>query len=635
MCLSLLFLSYILLKAPVERVEAASKIELESILSDMEASVLAFRDHIESLYTSRCDPAALAECSEGNYDDCSSVYPNAQCMDVRRLIDSACNNDGNNCNVLWDKSQSTVMIPAELADGPMGNPTDPQVIESICHSRLAEPFMVEKYNTNNAHRMYFGSTAGVFRIIPAHHSGECGSFDPRRRPWFVAASSGPKDVVLVIDVSGSMHKGRQMELAKEAASIIVETLSVADRFAIVTFSDKASMIGVEEGLIRATAENKEIMMEHIKSLTHKGGTNFYDAFKTAFDTIEQTVKDELTTGCNVAILFMTDGKISTGPGENETISLVNQRIENLKTNFNQATTIFTYSLGQEADNRVTKRLACETNGIWTPVDDLANDDLISAMSSYYKLFASGLGQGGDKNWSAWVDPYRFVLGGKMGTGVSAPVYDRSVSPPLFLGVAAVDMLIDDFEKALGANVSSTDVLENLVSRSTLRCPRIDLSQCELEALRSIGLGGESSKCGVCNDTEYASTVTTECPNQSDLPSNVWDNTDKRGMNYPDRACCVIGTTFSSSTCAANNMPTEAPSSASTQTALVVGVPILIVISLLAFSFILWKRKKSSKPDPIFHQSSSINDSVSVIAPPENLTPSAPPFNPAFSETEDA
>lgn len=107
------------------------------------------------------------------------------------------------------------------------------------------------------------------------------------------------------------------------------------------------------------------------------------------------------------------------------------------------------------------------------------------------------------------------------------------------------------------------------------------------------------------------------------------------MNYTDRACCVIGTTFSSSTCAANNMPTEAPSSASTQTALVVGVPILIVISLLAFSFILWKRKKSSKPDPIFHQSSSINDSVSVIAPPENLTPSAPPFNPAFSETEDA
>jgi hypothetical protein len=36
-----------------------------------------------------------------------------------------------------------------------------------------------------------------------------------------------------------------------------------------------------------------------------------------------------------------------------------------------------------------------------------------------------------------------------------------------------------------------------------------------------------------------------------------------------------------------------------------------------------------------NRSSSINDSVSVIAPPENLTPTAPPFNPAFSATEDA
>ncbi|KAL3787479.1 hypothetical protein HJC23_001129 [Cyclotella cryptica] len=528
MCLSLLLVSWILLKSPVEQVEAASKIELESILSEMEVSVLAFRDHIERVYQSRCDPAALAECAKGNFDDCSSIYPHSQCMDVTRLIDSACNNDGNNCNVLWDKNQTTVMIPDELADGPMGNPTDPRVIESVCHSRLAEPFMVEKYNHNNAHRMYFGSSAGVFRIIPAHHSVECGSFDPRRRPWFVAASSGPKDVVLVIDVSGSMDKGRRMELAKEAASTIVETLSVADRFAIIAFSDVASQIGEEEGLIVATDENKKMMMEQITSLTHSGGTNFYDAFKAAFDAIERTIKDELTTGCNAAILFMTDGTISTGPGEDETISLVNQRIENLKTNFNQTTTIFTYSLGQEADDSVTKRLACETNGIWTPVDDLADDDLIRAMSSYYKLFASGLGQGGNEDWSAWVDPYRFVLGGKMGTGVSAPAYDRSVSPPLFLGVAAVDMLIEDFEKALGATVSSSTVLEKLVLRSTLRCPRIDLSLCELEALRFIG-GGESSQCGVCNDTGYDSTVTTECPNQSDLPSDIWNNTESKSQ----------------------------------------------------------------------------------------------------------
>ena len=60
--------------------------------------------------------------------------------------------------VLWDTTQTTVIIPDVL------NPTDSEVIESICHSRLAEPFMIQNYNYNDRHRMYFGSSAGVFRM---------------------------------------------------------------------------------------------------------------------------------------------------------------------------------------------------------------------------------------------------------------------------------------------------------------------------------------------------------------------------------------------------------------------------------------------------------------------------------------
>ncbi|KAL7486287.1 hypothetical protein ACHAW6_011887 [Cyclotella cf. meneghiniana] len=603
----------VFLMAPKARVEAQSESEVKSILKQMEDTVLAFRDEIERAYESRCDPEKLAECSKGNYDDCSSIYPNPQCMDASKFIDSTCGNADNNCNVLWDESQTTVMIPAELADGPMGNPTDPRVIESVCHSRLAEPYMIMNYNYNNAHRMYFGSSEGVFRIIPAYHSETCGSFDPRRRPWFVAASSGPKDVVLVLDVSGSMDGYGRMDVAKDAARTIVETLSFADRFAVITFSDDASQIGGETGLIRATDENKKKMMEHINNLTAgPGETNFYDAFATAFDTIEQTIRDELTNECNVAILFMTDGEITAGPGEDEIISLANQRIQNIKTNFNQTTTIFTYSFGQDADHRVTKRLACETNGIWTQVEDFA-DDLVTAMSSYYKLYASGLGQGGNEDWVAWIEPYRFVLGGKMGTGVSAPAYDRSVTPPLFLGVAAVDMYMDDFERALGKNASSTTVLDRLVLLSTAHCPRIELSQRELEALRFLG-GGEQGKCNVSNHTEDTSIFPMLCLNQDDMPSDVWNNNKMHGKSYSDRACCQIGSTVSSGTC--NVPPNPLP------TALIVGVTFgaLAFILLLSYSIYVWK------------SSSSVDESASVIVP---SSPSAPPFNPTYSATEDA
>lgn len=53
-------------------------------------------------------------------------------------------------------------------------------------------------------------------MLPASRE-ECYGYDPRRRPWFVAASSGPKDLVLVLDTSGSMNDYGRLDLLKEAA----------------------------------------------------------------------------------------------------------------------------------------------------------------------------------------------------------------------------------------------------------------------------------------------------------------------------------------------------------------------------------------------------------------------------------
>ena len=392
--------------------------------------------------------------------------------------------------------------------------------------------MIDNYKPDS--QMYFGSSHGSFRIIPARHSEVCGQYDPRRRPWFVAASSGPKDVVLVIDVSGSMDDYARMKMAKEAAITIVDTLTVADRFAIITFSKKAKQIGGQGGLMRATSKNKQQMIEAIKDLQADGATNFYAAFDAAFNAIDQTIKDEATSGCNVAVLFMTDGQITDGPGENEVINLVKERTGEIATK----TTIFTFSIGNQADHKVTKSIACSTNGIWTPVDDFT-DDLVTAMSSYYKLYALGLGEGDNGDWVAWVEPYEFHTGGKMGFSASAPVHDRSVTPPQLLGVATIDMYTDDLEQVLGEDASSSTMLDRFVLLSTARCPTIELTECEIEALRFLG-GGEEATCGACNTTGtgYASILPEKCPFQSDLPNNCWHNTESKlyyfvtGMQHP-------------------------------------------------------------------------------------------------------
>mmetsp|Transcript_25508 Transcript_25508/g.51932 ORF Transcript_25508/g.51932 Transcript_25508/m.51932 type:complete len:162 (+) Transcript_25508:465-950(+) len=121
---------------------------------------------------------------------------------------------------------SKVSIPEALAVRAYGNPEDLEIIESVCYTKLAEPYLVEKlerdtdfwanYNVTPSWT-YFGAHNGMFRQIPASHREECGSYDPRRRPWFVAASSGPKDVVLILDVSGSMSDYGRLSIMKDAA----------------------------------------------------------------------------------------------------------------------------------------------------------------------------------------------------------------------------------------------------------------------------------------------------------------------------------------------------------------------------------------------------------------------------------
>jgi hypothetical protein len=176
----------------------------------------------------------------------------------------------------------------------------------------------------------------------------------------------------------------------------------------------------------------------IKKLEPGGATNFLAAFTTAFDAIDNTLANEATTKQRIAILFMTDGKIAENmtPDDREVetkkvIDLVNERTKELSEK-SRDVTIFTYSLGRDSDHNVTKTISCRTGGIWTPVDDYYGD-LIGEMSSYYKLFALGHGEGVNEDAVSWVEPYKFIFRGVMGTTVSVPVYDRSVTPSIFLG----------------------------------------------------------------------------------------------------------------------------------------------------------------------------------------------------------
>ena len=547
---------------------AEAEARVSEILSKMQGDALAFRNEVERAHAGRCSAETLSACYMGSSSDCSSVFPGQVCMEPGEAVIAACAGSGDGsgdgaCNALWDKTSTVVKIPSALASGRWGAPSDPEAIETVCYTRDLEPYLVEKYGEDELYWgrygarpawSYFGAHNGVFRQAPANHAEQCGLYDPRKRPWFVAASSGPKDVVLVIDTSGSMSEYGRIGLARDAAKTVVETLTVADRVAVVAFNGAAELLniggGVEGGLVRATQSNKDALVREIDRLEANGATNFHAAFDLTFASLERTIRQESSSGCNVAVLFLTDGEITEGQGPAEVIGLVNLQRERIRQAYGRTTYVFTYSLGFDADVDVPKRIACETGGLWAQVDDAVfGGDLIAAMAGYYKLFALGLGEGGNADFTAIVEPYQDFSTGKMATTVSAPVYDRTVSPPTLLGVVGIDTYMDALETVLGEDASSSSMLNRFVALSTARCPNLELTGCEVDALRFLG-GGERAMCGSCGDggESIANIVPQKCATASDLPRSLWANVDNEDKSYEERACCQLGGTEASDSC---------------------------------------------------------------------------------------
>ena len=67
----------------------------------------------------------------------------------------------------------------------------------------------------------------------------------------MTATSGKKNLIMIIDISGSMS-GTRLTLAKEAAKSVVNTLSNNDFVGIVTFSSTATNLGPNR-ITRATS----------------------------------------------------------------------------------------------------------------------------------------------------------------------------------------------------------------------------------------------------------------------------------------------------------------------------------------------------------------------------------------------
>jgi len=143
----------------------------------------------------------------------------------------------------------------------------------------------------------------------------------------------PRDMVLVLDTSGSM-RGRKMEQARKAMRYCLDNLNPRDRFALIHFA--TSVNKYKDTLTEAGSEQLEQGRKWIDQLEATGGTAINDALLAALDFRSTDM------GRTFTIVFFTDGCPTIGETNTDRI------LKNVTAKNSSNTRIFTFGVG-EAD----------------------------------------------------------------------------------------------------------------------------------------------------------------------------------------------------------------------------------------------------------------------------------------------
>ncbi|XP_066284024.1 VWFA and cache domain-containing protein 1-like [Branchiostoma lanceolatum] len=191
---------------------------------------------------------------------------------------------------------------------------------------------------------YYGAKEGEYHQFPKNNRS-CQGNAHIFRDWYVsAASPKKKNVVIVIDVSLSMQEHNRLELAKQAALTVLDTLTARDWAGVVSFSDNAETPEgcLGDSLGEANPGNIAIMREFINNLRPILYTKYAKGFLKAFDLFYKAKQDkaEQFYDSHDVIIFLTDGE-PTDPQD------VLDQITEGQNRMSRSVHIFTYGLGND------------------------------------------------------------------------------------------------------------------------------------------------------------------------------------------------------------------------------------------------------------------------------------------------
>ena len=176
-------------------------------------------------------------------------------------------------------------------------------------------------------------------------NGEDGYFMLTLSPGRAQAAAAPRDVAVVVDVSGSMS-GEKMEQARQALHRLLGTLVPADRFRLISFS--SGVQAHRPDWTTATRDNVQEARGWIDRLNPTGGTNISGALDEALRTPAGAERLHM-------VIVITDGQPTAGETDPDRIAT---RVEAARRNAR----IFTFGVGYDLHTYLLERVAVAGRG---------------------------------------------------------------------------------------------------------------------------------------------------------------------------------------------------------------------------------------------------------------------------------